>query len=147
MSLNVLSTSALKYLSESGHPERTDALRDLIERRAFHQDYNAETRRILTEYLAENPRGFCRDGIQKFRVAVLGEQPPSKKVQVILEFEVENPSHRLGASRSQDDGLVYDLVHLHLEGMEVGHSKKVLRNVRYLDYTATPADDSPRLPK
>ncbi len=86
--MNDLQVKTLHYLAEKGHPQRIEALTDLINRGIFNPiDALSETTKLLEAYLNLNPRNHCADGIERFRSAV-GLVLKPRTVRVTLDVEV-----------------------------------------------------------
>lgn len=67
------------YLTVPNHPERLQALEDLVQLNIFGSFYarnGASFQRRVDAYLNENRRGFCADGIQRFRDEIWPPPPP-----------------------------------------------------------------------
>lgn len=63
--------AALRHLTEPGHPQRLQCLNDLTAQYAFGINVPRETFiNIVTTYLKTNRRGFCSEGISRFRKAI-----------------------------------------------------------------------------
>lgn len=133
--MNDLAAKTFDYLLVAGHPERRQALRDLSATGAFSSQFEGDTRYYIDRYLKDNPRGFCDEGIAKFKAFL--DPPKVAKIEVTLEFEVEGANEDFGINSGSDQGVVYDLVHKHLEGLSILDGKVTLRNVEFSDYTAS----------
>lgn len=74
--MNELQQKVFDYLTQPGHPQRLQAMQDLMERHQgripfFRSGLGSESATSKLEaYLKDNPRGFCDDGIRRFRQAV-----------------------------------------------------------------------------
>jgi hypothetical protein len=137
MSLNTFATKVLDYLTTDGHhPQRKQALQDLIGIGALGYTYSDRTQEAVETYLKANKRGFCQEGINRFRTAV-GLKPTTKKVRIVLDLELENTKTDFGSYDSRDNRFVMDFTR-NLAGHQVpGREEKVV-SAEFHSYTTTP---------
>lgn len=93
--MNQIQTKVFKHLTESGHPDRVKALEDLVNRNIFDTWMKPEaSTRIVRQYLADNPRGFCASGIGRFEKAVFGKA--KRTARIVLDVELEGDTDNIG---------------------------------------------------
>lgn len=86
--MNDFQQKVWEYLTlAGGTSERRIALKDLVERDFFFgSDLERNSKKFFDTYLAENKRGFCLDGLQRARAALL---PKGRTLTVVVEVDVE----------------------------------------------------------
>jgi hypothetical protein len=80
--------SVVEYLA-SGGTERQQALTDLIFRNVFNWGTVVGVKNAIDAYLTANPRGFCREGIDRFRKAILDPPPKTLTFTLTIPFTGE----------------------------------------------------------
>lgn len=138
--MNDFSTKVVHYLSApDASAERKQALRDLISHGLCAFDTTEErAKKVVENYLDQNPLNFCQDGIDRFREAMDLNDQGLGTVRVVLDLEVlsdDRKRHDFGESPSQDNCLSYHLAK-DLEDSKVGGRFQVGR-ARWLDYAAS----------
>jgi hypothetical protein len=119
VSVQMLQQRAAQHLL-SGSDERLAAWRDLVEEGFFSATKfpdAPEWIKGVRNYLRRNPRGFCREGIDRFCVALGIEARNSRRVTLTFEVEVVpredryincswEPQQDSGAARTLENALV-----------------------------------------
>lgn len=88
--MNKIQKAAFEHLTVDGHPERKQALRDLVDRGAFtptHSEQRAEN--IFVYYVKDNPLALCAAGIQRFKEAI-GIKPPAREIDVTVRLTLDD---------------------------------------------------------
>lgn len=128
--MNEVQKRAFDHLTVTGHPERLQALEDLIQSGAFSTSFGVTTTRtIIEKYLRDNPRRFCSGGIDRLRNAALGQQ--RKKAKIVLEVDIDSSDQRYAANgRIGPEGPLCGEIQTALQGMAyldgVGNKRQIL---------------------
>lgn len=87
---NTFARNVFDHLTTGDSADRSSALKDLIDRKVFSDDVDDRVcRRIVEDYISENPRGFCPEGINRFKKAVGIKDPEPVRRTAVLEVEIE----------------------------------------------------------
>lgn len=135
----------LHYLLEPGHSERKVMLSDLDLSYVFTRDVSdARATQIVQNYVKENKRNFCQEGIARFvaRFPEYAPPPPKKgRLEVVLSIDLEDVDDSFGDYKGSDNAItiqVANVVRDNLtERLKGRGDKGTVTAVAWKDYTAS----------
>jgi hypothetical protein len=148
--MNEFQQKVFDYLVDTeGSDHRRNALHDLIDRGFFagNEDTNLD---ILGGYLEQNPRGFCHDGLERFKDALLEgieRFSPTKHLRVVFDLDLTGTCPFYDADvRGADAGVTLQLESALIRQLvgEFSHNGLTIAGVTWIDYDTNPSAPNER---
>lgn len=130
--MNEIQKRVLKHLVQPGHPQRLEALEDLIGEHwnFFGELSESRTEARLRDYLTINGRGFCKDGRDRLLKAARSNQ--TRWARITLDVEVEGAAFD---TRMATDGVTTEAIQKAISNLDfsrrisgVNHARKIVQS-------------------